>query len=148
MHKKISHENVIKVIATQNKFLQQLLDLLYFCNIYHATVFLSTKSQHVTLRRTLKWLLRPMKTSIWYNEEINKDIVNISLNFKLIELFNPELTDNYQIQKPLSLDWKMHTALVNWHVNNIIKEKSHTCKEGGAHLTISFWHLLMNLKSK
>ena len=27
-------------------------------------------------------------------------------------------------------------------------EKSHTCEEGGAHLKISFWHLLMNLKNK
>ena len=26
--------------------------------------------------------------------------------------------------------------------------KSHTCEEGGAHLRISFWHLLMNLKNK
>ena len=26
-------------------------------------------------------------------------------------------------------------------------KKSHTC-EGGAHLRISFWHLLMNLKNK
>ena len=26
-------------------------------------------------------------------------------------------------------------------------EKSHTC-EGGTHLRISFWHLLMNLKNK
>ena len=28
-----------------------------------------------------------------------------------------------------------------------INKKSHTC-EGGAHLRISFWHLLMNLKNK
>ena len=27
-------------------------------------------------------------------------------------------------------------------------KKSHTCEEGGAHLRISFWHLLMNLKNK
>ena len=27
-------------------------------------------------------------------------------------------------------------------------KKSHTCEEGGAPLTISFWHLLMNLKNK
>ena len=26
--------------------------------------------------------------------------------------------------------------------------KSYTCEEGGAHLRISFWHLLMNLKNK
>ena len=29
-----------------------------------------------------------------------------------------------------------------------IYKKSHTCEEGGAHLRISFWHLLMNLKNK
>ena len=29
-----------------------------------------------------------------------------------------------------------------------IKQKSHTCKEGGVDLKISFWHLLMNLKNK
>ena len=26
--------------------------------------------------------------------------------------------------------------------------KNHTCEEGGGHLRISFWHLLMNLKNK
>ena len=25
--------------------------------------------------------------------------------------------------------------------------KNHTCEEDGAHLKISFWHLLMNLKT-
>ena len=28
------------------------------------------------------------------------------------------------------------------------KIKSHTCEEGGAHLRISFWYLLMNLRNK
>ena len=56
-------------------------------------------------------------------KKINEDIVNISMNFKLSKLFSPDLTGNYRIQKPLRLDWKMHTALVNWHVNKIIKEK-------------------------
>ena len=28
------------------------------------------------------------------------------------------------------------------------KKKSHTCEEAGAHLRISFWNLLMNLKNK
>ena len=27
-------------------------------------------------------------------------------------------------------------------------KKSHICEDGGAHLRISFWHLLMNLKNK
>ena len=27
-------------------------------------------------------------------------------------------------------------------------KKSHTCEEGGAHLKIYFWHLLINLKNK
>ena len=27
-------------------------------------------------------------------------------------------------------------------------KKSHTCEEGGAHLRISVWHWLMNLKNK
>ena len=30
----------------------------------------------------------------------------------------------------------------------IFQQKSHTCEEGGTHLRISFWHLLMNLKNK
>ena len=30
--------------------------------------------------------------------------------------------------------------------SNNSKKKSHICEEGGAHLRISFWHLLMNLK--
>ena len=29
-----------------------------------------------------------------------------------------------------------------------INKKSHTCEKGGAHLRISFWHLLMNSKNK
>ena len=33
----------------------------------------------------------------------------------------------------------------NYTINEI---KSHTCEEGEAHLRISFWHLLMNLKNK
>ena len=28
----------------------------------------------------------------------------------------------------------------------ILKKKSHTCEEGGAHLRISFWHLLVNFE--
>ena len=32
-------------------------------------------------------------------------------------------------------------------VTNLVK-RSHTCEEGGAHLRISFWNLLMNLKNK
>ena len=27
-------------------------------------------------------------------------------------------------------------------------KKSHTCEEGGSHLRISFWNLLVNLKNK
>ena len=45
-------------------------------------------------------------------KKMNQDIVNI-VNFKLIELFRPELTENYRIQKFFPLDWTMHTALVN-----------------------------------
>ena len=29
-----------------------------------------------------------------------------------------------------------------------LQEKSHTCEVGGAHLRISVWHLLMNLKKQ
>ena len=32
-------------------------------------------------------------------KKINKGIENINLNFKLIEVFSAELTDNYWIQK-------------------------------------------------
>ena len=43
-----------------------------------------------------------------------------------------------------------------WHVQKLwsnnfnftMIKKFHTCDEGGAHLRISFWHLLMNLKKK
>ena len=33
-------------------------------------------------------------------------------------------------------------------LNIFVLKKSHTCEEAGAHLGISFWHLLMNLKNK
>ena len=39
----------------------------------------------------------------------------------------------------------------NYNNNIEIKcdtKKSHTCEVGEAHLRISFWHLLMNLKKK
>ena len=31
-------------------------------------------------------------------------------------------------------------------LNKDIEKKSHTCEKGGAHLRISVWHLLMNLR--
>ena len=34
------------------------------------------------------------------------------------------------------------------YTNKSYIKKSHTCEEGGAHLIISFWNLLMNLKNK
>ena len=36
-----------------------------------------------------------------------------------------------------------------WQENSVIgavNEKSHTCEEGGTHLRISFWHLLIHFK--
>ena len=29
-----------------------------------------------------------------------------------------------------------------------LEQQNHICEESGAHLRISFWHLLMNLKNK
>ena len=37
---------------------------------------------------------------------------------------------------------------VNFSNKNEKKKTSHKCEEGGAHLRIYFWHLLMNLKNK
>ena len=37
-------------------------------------------------------------------KKINEDIVNISVNFKLTELFSPDLNGIYRIQNPLRLD--------------------------------------------
>ena len=35
----------------------------------------------------------------------------------------------------------------NWDkISHSLTKKSHTCEEGGAHLRISFWHLLMNFE--
>ena len=44
-------------------------------------------------------------------------------------LFYFKLKEKYQIKRKISI------------------QKSHTCEEGGAHLRISFWHLLINLNS-
>ena len=46
----------------------------------------------------------------------------------------------------------IHVRLLAWH-NKLEKDKvrnknSHTCKQGGANLRISFWQLMVNLKSK
>ena len=40
----------------------------------------------------------------------------------------------------LKLAWPLCTKSLT------LKQKLHTCKEGGAHLRISFWHLLMNFE--
>ena len=32
-----------------------------------------------------------------------------------------------------------------WILSSLLPKKSHTCEEGGTHLRISFWYLLMNL---
>ena len=32
-------------------------------------------------------------------------------------------------------------------INNKMQKSPHTCEEGGAHLRISVWHLLLNLKN-
>ena len=42
----------------------------------------------------------------------------------------------------------MLDGLESYFSSDELVKKSHTCEEGGAHLTISFWHLLMNLKNK
>ena len=35
----------------------------------------------------------------------------------------------------------------NWNkISQSLTKKSHTCEEGGTHLRISFWHLLMNFE--
>ena len=35
----------------------------------------------------------------------------------------------------------------NWDkISHSLTNKSHTCEEGGAHLRISSWHLLMNFE--
>ena len=39
------------------------------------------------------------------------------------------------------------TTEIRKAIKGMKKKKSHIC-EGGAHLRISFWHLLMNLKNK
>ena len=53
--------------------------------------------------------------------------------------------------------WKINSYQKNYRkgpIKNMLhflkkyKEKSNTCEEGGAHLRLSFWHLLMNLKNK
>ena len=43
------------------------------------------------------------------------------------------------------------SSFVQFHLHSVMlnykNQKSHICEEGGAHLKISVWHLLMNLKS-
>ena len=36
--------------------------------------------------------------------------------------------------------------LISFTQERIIKKHTQTCEEGGAHLRISFWHLLMNFE--
>ena len=50
------------------------------------------------------------------------------------------------------LKWVHFSILVRSNVTKLfekkeyVNKKSHTCEEGGAHLRISFWHLLMNFE--
>ena len=67
----------------------------------------------------------------------------------------PEVFTSFPLEKNL---WTYDKPDIVMHENNILWEvtipkytvykKSHTCEEGGAHLGIYFWYLLMNLTKK
>ena len=42
--------------------------------------------------------------------------------------------------------WKFKLLIKKEVESQGLMKKSHTCEEGGAHLRISFWHLLMNFE--
>ena len=81
-------------------------------------------------------------------------VINI-LSLKIVNL-GINLSDS--IKKPTSkflhipqyqLSFKFNNLIRKYLKNTIVLQiKSHTSEEGGAHLRISFWHLLMNLKNK
>ena len=62
------------------------------------------------------------------------------------KLMPPSLKNEAPLTKkhPSSLPIKMQEAPFLEIIPR--KKKSHTCEEGGAHLRISFWHLLMNFE--
>ena len=53
-----------------------------------------------------------------------------------------------QTMQQISKFYHILNIQTNHGWEKILKKKSHTCEEGGAHLRISFWHLLMNFKNK
>ena len=40
-----------------------------------------------------------------------------------------------------------YSDFLDIQLKDVCKLKNHTCGKGGAHLTVSFWHLFMNLKN-
>ena len=40
-----------------------------------------------------------------------------------------------------------YSDFLDIQLKDVCKLKNHACEKGGAHLTVSFWHLFMNLKN-
>ena len=84
-------------------------------------------------------------------KEVNSRIeLNLIFNFflhmnRIKTDWGQKHLDNLIISEvgPSMEDFNLHHVTNAWY-----NKKSHTCEEGEAHLTISFQHLLMNLKNK
>ena len=62
----------------------------------------------------------------------------------LILIYQKLLIDNFSNICPFGFKGSFYVLLSA----DYYPKKPHTCEEGGEHLKISFWHLLMNLKNK
>ena len=58
-----------------------------------------------------------------------------------------EIQESEYLKNEKSVLDEIKTTFHNYLFGEKKKKKSHTCEEGGAHLRISVWHLLMNLKT-
>ena len=80
----------------------------------------------------------------------------LTYRYNIVMIFSVDFTRAVKLTywNSLSLQFISH-LLVEFHfmqpeqpLHGIqLQEKSHTCEVGGAHLRISVWHLLMNLKN-
>ena len=117
---------------------------------YQQLVFNEGSRKYLTVN-TCKGLFQPtcLKYGIHsaagiFQREMEKHLSHVPFTVsKINDILVSGKNDNEHFQNLESVS-KNHVKM--WFA--IKKEKSHTCQEGGAHLRISFWHLLMNLKNK
>ena len=95
--------------------------------------------------------INELKSSHFLDEKIANGLLSLEAQTPKFKMF-PKVHKKENLGRPVVSSINCHTKKVSKYIDNqlqpYVKKKSHTCEEGGAHIRISFWHLLMNLKKK